>query len=157
MVVALLIVTVLPLVVLYLGALLAGMDIAHHTEHFAFGLLAALLYSLVFSAIGLLIAAATPRRGFGVAAIMGGLVVSGIVANIIYAVSGGPDQTATGGATWAYAISPGAVVQRFVDRVCGLSSLPGTPGGLGAVVFGLEILAILAGSYVLLLRRYRKI
>lgn len=61
MVVAMLIVTVLPLLVLYLGALLGSLDFGHNTAHFAYGLLAAVLYSAVFSAVGLLIAA--PPRG----------------------------------------------------------------------------------------------
>ncbi|MDH6119494.1 ABC-2 type transport system permease protein [Kitasatospora sp. GAS204A] len=159
LVAAMLIVTGLPLLVLYLGALLGGMDFAHNTEHFGMGLLAALLYSVVFSAVALVIAAATPRRGFGVAAIMGVLVVTGIVATIIAGLSaGGLRNDGANGATWAYLISPSSVVDRFVNQVCGLASdSPGTPGMLGAAVFGLEIVALVVGAYLVLLRRYRKI
>ncbi|MCX4747870.1 ABC transporter permease [Kitasatospora sp. NBC_01287] len=158
LVVAMLIVTVLPLLVLYLGALLGGLDLGHNTAHLGMGLLDAALYSVVFSAIGLGVAAATPRRGFGVAAIMGVLVVTGVVATIVAGLSGGLDSTRATSATWAYVIAPGSVVERFVNQVCGLTpDFQGTPGALGTVVFGLEILAIVVGSYLLLLRRYRKI
>ncbi|WP_035799107.1 ABC transporter permease subunit [Kitasatospora mediocidica] len=161
MVAAMLIVTVLPLLVLYVGALLAGLDFGHNTTHLGYGLLAALLYSVVLSAVGLLIAASTPRRGFGVAAIMGFLVVSGGVAGVVEAVQSGP-PTAASSADWAFLISPSDLVERFVNHVCGLvqsssSSFGDTPGTLGAVVFGLEMVVIVAGAYALLLRRYRKI
>ncbi|MFE0460142.1 ABC-2 transporter permease [Kitasatospora sp. NPDC058965] len=158
MVCALLVVTVLPLLVLFVGAVLAGMDLGHQSAHLAYGLLAALLYSLVFAAIGLLLAAATPRRGFGVAAIMGVLVVSGVVAEIVYGLGGGLHQEPSTTANWAFVLSPAGLVQRFVDQVCGLTpDFAGTPGTLGTVVFAVELLAITAGSYALLLRRYRKI
>lgn len=158
---ATLIVTVLPLLVLYAGALLAGLDFRHNTEHLGYGLLAALLYSVVLSALSLLIAASTPRRGIGVAAIMGLLVVSGVVADIVDGLSGGVDRSSSSGA-WAYLISPGDLVERFVNHVCGLARtgptvVTDTPGTLGAVVFGLVLALITAGSYALLLRRYRKI
>ncbi|WP_035847094.1 ABC transporter permease [Kitasatospora azatica] len=157
MVCAMLIVTVLPLLVLFLGALLAGMNIGHQSAHLGFGLLAAVLYSLVFSAVGLLIAASTPRRGFGVAAIMGVLVVSAIVAEIVFGLGGGLHPDAPVSARWAYLIAPAQLVSRFVNQVCGLTGSEGTPGVLGAVVFGLELLVIVLGAYGLLLRRYRKI
>ncbi|GAB2737738.1 ABC transporter permease subunit [Kitasatospora kifunensis] len=155
MVAAMLVVTVLPLLVLYVGALLGGMDFAHNTEHFAIGLLAALLYSLLFSAIGLVIAATTPRRGFGVAAIMGVLVITEAVASVLGHLTGDPQADST---QWAYVIGPSSLVERFVNRICGLSTdFPTTPGAAGAVVFGVEILVLVAGAYALLLRRYRKI
>lgn len=160
MVVAMLIVTVLPLLVLYLGALLGSLDFGHNTAHFAYGLLAAVLYSAVFSAVGLLIAAATPRRGFGVAAIMGFLVVSAAISNIVAGLRGGADGSSSDSSRWAFVISPSGLVGRFVNQVCGLTGgagLPGTPSTLGTVVFGLEILVVVAGAFALLLRRYRKI
>ncbi|MDH6137396.1 ABC-2 type transport system permease protein [Kitasatospora sp. MAA4] len=164
MVAALLIVTVLPLLALYAGALLAGLDFVHSTEHLGYGLLAAVLYSVVLSAVGLLIAAGTPRRGFGVAAIMGFLVVSSGVATVLEGLSdrSGGGSASGSAADWAYLISPDDLVDRFVNHVCGLvrtvpTSIGDTPGTLGALVFGLEMLLIVAGAYALLLRRYRKI
>ncbi|MFF7637310.1 ABC transporter permease [Kitasatospora sp. NPDC008050] len=156
MVAATLVVTVLPLLVLYVGALLGGMDFAHNTEHFGIGLLAALLYSLVFSAIGLVIAAATPRRGFGVAAIMGVLLVSEAVASVLAHLHGGPEDASN---AWPYVLGPSSLVERFVNRIFSLpTDVPTTtPGAVGAVVFGLEIVVLVVSAYALLLRRYRKI
>ncbi len=156
---AMLIVSSLPMLVLYLGALLNGMDFGHNTAHFAYGLLAAVLYSLVFSAIALLIAASTPRRGFGVAAIMGALVVSAAIANIVSRLRGGFNADPSGSSQWAQVISPSGLVSGLVNKVCGLADVdnPGTPGTLGALVFALELTVIVAGAFVLLLRRYRKI
>ncbi|PYC76098.1 hypothetical protein C7C46_23105 [Streptomyces tateyamensis] len=158
MVCALLVVTVLPLLVLFLGAVLAGLDLGHQSAHFAFGLLAALLYSVVFAAVGLLLSAATPRRGFGVAAIMGVLVVSQAVAKVLYELAGGHYQAGDGAAAWVYLLSPAGLVDRLVNQVCGLTpEFLGTPGPLGTLAFAAAVPAIAAGAYGLLLRRYRKI
>ncbi|MFI9270146.1 ABC transporter permease [Kitasatospora sp. NPDC052896] len=158
MVCALLLVMASPLLILYVGALLGGLDIGHNTAHLGFGLLAALLYAVVFSAVGLLVAAATPRRGFGVAAIMGLLVVSQLIASILSALL---DNRVGDSSRWPYLLSPSSLVRLFTNQVCGLArqgGAPGTPAGaVGAAVFGLAIAGLVAGSYGLLLRRYRNI
>ncbi|MFC8452779.1 ABC transporter permease [Kitasatospora sp. NPDC057223] len=156
---AMLLLMVTPLVVLYLGAVLGGMSFGHNTAHFLYGVVAAALYALVFSAIGLLIAASTPRRGFGVAAIMGFLVVSLAVAAIIFGIAGGLQSPTPDSANWAALISPGWLVEGLVNQVFGLGSDEGlhAPGALGATVFAAEAAAIVAGSYWLLRRRYRGI
>lgn len=73
---ALMILIGLPLVVLYAGALLAKYNFVDMTNQFLYGLAGALLLSILLAAIGGLIAAATPRRGFAVAAIIAVLLVS---------------------------------------------------------------------------------
>lgn len=157
---ALLILMAVPLLVLYAGALLAGMDFWHNTTHLMFGLLAALLYAVVYAALGLLIAASTPRRGFGVAAIMGVLVVSGIVSSIVEVMAGGLRPGAAASADWAALLSPSSLVEGLVNQVCGLVTDPlvmHAPGALGSAVFAAELAALVAGSYALLGRRYRDI
>ncbi|MDX6259136.1 MAG: type transport system permease protein [Kribbellaceae bacterium] len=76
LILALLILIGLPLVILYAGALLAKFDFTDMTKEFLSGLVAALLLSILLAAIGGLISAATPRRGFAVAAIIAVLIVS---------------------------------------------------------------------------------
>ena len=76
LVAALMVLMGLPLVILYLGALLAKYDFTDMSKEFLAGLATALLLSLLLAAIGGLIAAATPRRGFAVAAIIAVLMVS---------------------------------------------------------------------------------
>ncbi|MFI6447268.1 ABC transporter permease [Kitasatospora sp. NPDC050543] len=158
---AMLLLMVTPLVVLYLGAVLGGMSFGHNTVHLLYGLAASLLYALVLSAIGLLVAASTPRRGFGVATIMGLLVVSNVIALIIYGLSGGLDVgSSTDAGNWAALLSPGLLVDGLVTEVFGLRHNSGTmhaPGALGIVVFAAEAALLVAGSYWLLNRRYRNI
>ncbi|GAA0679890.1 ABC transporter permease [Kitasatospora atroaurantiaca] len=160
MVSAMLIIMVVPLLVLYVGSILAGQGLGHNTGHFLYGLFAALLYAVLYSAIGLLIAASTPRRGFGVAAIMGVLVISNILAGIIYGLNGGMHQELSESANWAAVISPSMLVDGFVNKVCGLVTDPNVihaPSALAAVVFAAEIVVITAASYWFIDRRYRKI
>jgi ABC-2 type transport system permease protein len=76
LILALMILIGLPLVILYAGALLAKFDFTDMTKQFLSGLVAALLLSILLAAIGGLISAATPRRGFAVAAIIAVLIVS---------------------------------------------------------------------------------
>lgn len=73
---ALFVITGAPLVILYVGALLAKLDFADQTKGFAQGLVSVVLLSLLFAGIGLVVAALTPRRGFGVAAVIAVLTVS---------------------------------------------------------------------------------
>jgi len=150
-----------PLLVLYLGALLAGLPFGENTVHLLYGLTAVVLFSLVYAALGLLIAATTPRRGFGVAAIMGTLVISSGLASVVYGLNGGFTALPEESANWAFAISPTALVQGLVNQVFGLAAteqgVVHAPGTLGVVVFAAELAVLVAGAYGLLLRRYRNV
>ncbi|MEV7185846.1 ABC transporter permease [Kitasatospora sp. NPDC093102] len=148
-----------PLLVLYVGALLGGMDFAHNTGHFLYGLVAAVLYALVPTSVAVVIAAATPRRGFGVAAIMGYLAVSAALGAAAVGISN-PSTTGSDAAQWMSLISPTDLVEALVNEVFGLGGgldRRHAPGGLGAAVFALVAVAMVAGSYRLLLRRYRNV
>ncbi|MFH8379874.1 ABC transporter permease [Kitasatospora sp. NPDC018058] len=148
-----------PLLVLYIGALLGGMDFAHNTSHFLYGLAAAVLYALVPTSVALVIAAATPRRGFGVAAIMGYLAVGSAVAAIAVGISS-PGPGGSDAAQWTALISPNGLVEALVNEVFDLGAgldRRHAPGGLGVVVFALVAAAMVVGSYRLLLRRYKNV
>ncbi|MFC9325866.1 ABC transporter permease [Kitasatospora sp. NPDC057015] len=159
MVVAMLLLMTAPLVVLYLGAVLGGMPFGHNTVHLLYGLLTVAMFALVYSAIGLLIAASTPRRGFGVAAIMGFLVVGQAIALIVYGIAGGLAGSPPESANWAGLLSPAWLVEGLSVQLFGLGGADAlhAPGGLGVAVFALEAAALVAGSYWLLRRRYRGI
>ncbi|MFE9092672.1 ABC transporter permease [Streptomyces sp. NPDC007264] len=147
-----------PLLVLYVGALLAKLDFSHQTKGFAEALVSVALLSLLFSGISLVIAAATPRRGFGIAAVIAVLTISyGAVSTIqaiAYVHSG--DSAAT---IWTGLFSPVTLIDgvqtAFLDAT---SSFPGGEGPSAAqgVVFLLVVLGLIAGCYGLLIRRYRK-
>ncbi|MFG2819476.1 ABC transporter permease [Kitasatospora sp. NPDC048365] len=159
MVCAVLLMMVLPLLVMWLGALLTDLPIGENTTHLLYGLTAAVLYSVLYSALALLIAAATPRRGFGVAAIMGMLVISNVIANIVLGLNGAYRPEPVESAMWGAVLSPVTLVSGLVNQLFSLTGdgMIHAPGGLGVAVFAAEIVALAAGSYALLLRRYRNV
>jgi ABC-2 type transport system permease protein len=75
-----------PLLVLYAGALLAELPPATQTKEFLMGLVGAAFFALVLAGVGLTIASATPRRGFGIAAIITVILVSYIVVSIVQGI-----------------------------------------------------------------------
>ncbi|RAJ29644.1 ABC-2 type transport system permease protein [Kitasatospora sp. SolWspMP-SS2h] len=158
---ALMIVLSTPLLLLFVGALLAKFPLGDNLLHLLYGLVAALLYALLYASLGLLIAAATPRRGFGVAAIMGVLMITRALASIVYALNGGLDPLRSDSAAWAFLISPSQLVEALANRLFGLGADSATvlhaPGAAGAAVFAAVLVALTAGGYALMLRRYRNV
>ncbi|GAA1399927.1 ABC transporter permease [Kitasatospora putterlickiae] len=152
-----------PLLVLYVGSLLVGLKFGDQTEHFLYGLVAAALYALVPTSVATVIAAATPQRGFGVAGIMGYLAISASTLGIV--VGSSLDRLDFGeelprSTQWAALLSPEGLVESLVNELFDLGSDPErlhAPGGLGLLVFIAVAVAMVAGSYRLLLRRYRKV
>ncbi|MFI5616109.1 ABC transporter permease subunit [Streptomyces sp. NPDC051567] len=154
---ALFILTATPLLIMWIGALLAEFDFAHQTKGFGQGLVSVLLLSLLFAGLGLVMAALTPRRGFGVAAVIGLLLIPyGAVSTVqAVAVSTGSD----GAVEWMGLFSPVSLIDgvqaAFLD---GTSAFPGGEGpgtGVG-IVYLLVVLGLIVGSYAALMARYRK-
>ncbi|MFI1103330.1 ABC transporter permease [Streptomyces melanogenes] len=155
---ALFILTAAPLVVLYVGALLAKLDFADQTKGFAQGLVSVALLSLLFAGIGLVVSALTPRRGFGVAAVIAVLTISYGAVSAVQGVAF--DQQSTGSIKWFGLFSPITLIDGVQTAFLGATSaFPGREGpGAGAgVVYLLVVLALIAGSYAVLMRRYRKV
>lgn len=156
---ALFVLTAAPVVVLYIGALLAKMDFAEQTKGFGEGLLSVAVLSLLFGGIGLVMAAFTPRRGFGVAAVIATLVITYGAVSSVQAIAWSHDGR-THVVEWLGLFSPITLVDGFQTAFLGGTS--DFPGGLGpgagvGVVYLLVILALIAGSYGVLMRRYRKV
>ncbi|MFF0295432.1 ABC transporter permease [Kitasatospora sp. NPDC004615] len=158
---ALLIILTLPLLVLFIGSMLAKFPFGDNLVHLLYGLFAAVLYALLYAALGLLIAALTPRRGFGVAAIMGTLMITSAISAIVRGLTGGYDPVPKESAAWAELISPSATVQGLVNKVFNLGGdgpeRLAAPGTFGVLVFATVIVLLTAGSYALTLRRYRNV
>lgn len=141
LVLALMILIGLPLVILYAGALLAKFDFTDMSKEFLSGLVAALLLSILLAAIGGLISAATPRRGFAVAAIIAVLIVSFtavVTTTAILNPEGGDPGTSARYANLASPFTLVQVLQSFILRGGG-DWKPTTSQGL-----------VFAGVYVLL-------
>ena len=75
MVVALLVLMALPLTLLLAGALLAELPVGDQLADYLRAMAGVALLALLLAGIGLFVAAMTPRRGLGVAAVVGVLLV----------------------------------------------------------------------------------
>ncbi|MFE2987917.1 ABC transporter permease [Streptomyces sp. NPDC059262] len=150
--------TAAPLIVLYVGALLAKLDFAEQTKGFAQGLVSVALLSLLFAGIGLVVSAVTPRRGFGIAAVIAVMTISYGAVSTVQAIADSQDN---GGAiTWLGLFSPVTLIDGVQTAFLGATSA--FPGGHGpstgqGVVYLLVVLGLMAGCYGLLMRRYRKV
>ncbi|MFE5481522.1 ABC transporter permease [Streptomyces sp. NPDC056527] len=157
---ALFILTAAPLVILFVGALLAKLDFADQAKGFGQGLLSVALLSLLFGGIGLVMAALTPRRGFGVAAVIAVMVISYGAVSTLQGIAYGTDNLDA--IKWIGLFSPVTLIGGVQSAFLGAdTSFPGGEGvGPGAgvgVVYLLVVLALIAGSYGVLMRRYRKV
>jgi ABC-2 type transport system permease protein len=147
----------IPLLVLYAGALLAELPVWENTRDVAAGLAGALVFAVVLAAIGLVIAAFTPRRGLGVAAVVAVLLVLAGVAGVVQGIAA--DEGREDVAGWAGLISPFSLVDGVQVWALGAqtSTVEGPPGTTGGLVFAAVTVALVAGCYGLLLLRYRRV
>ncbi|MGW4033691.1 ABC transporter permease [Streptomyces sp. NPDC004838] len=155
---AMFILTASPLLVLYIGSMLAKMDFADQSKWFGQGLVSVAILSVLYGGLGLVMAALTPRRGFGVAAIIGTLTITYGAVSTVQAIAVETDSVAA--VKWFGLFSPATLVDGVQTAFLGATSnFPGEVGpGTGAgVVYLLVVLALIAGSYGVLMRRYRKV
>jgi ABC-2 type transport system permease protein len=146
-----------PIVILYLGAVFAELPLGENSAAAGWAILGAVLYSAVFSGIGLLIASLTPRRGFGIAAIITVLALSyTVVSGMQGAIGHGMGDERLAG--WLGLFSPNTLldgVQVWAFDAGSSSVLP-PPDGAGPV-FLLVALAVVGVCYAALAGRYRKV
>ncbi len=149
MVTALFVLMALPLTILFLGALLAKLPLRDKLPDYLRSMAAALLYALVIAGIGLLVAAMTPRRGLGVAAVISVLLIlSGVQLAVLGIADGVRQHDRLAG--YSGLLSPFSLVDGVVTRLFGAqSSLPAAPPGTsGTPLF----IAVYRGSGRRLLR-----
>lgn len=155
---ALFIITAAPLLVLYVGALLAKLDFADQTKGFAQGLVSVALLSLLFAGIGLVISAITPRRGFGIAAVIAVLSISYGAVSTVQVIA--YEQGSADAIAWLGLFSPTTLIDGVQTAFLGATSAfpagEGPSSGTG-VVYVIVVLALIAGCYGALVRRYRKV
>ncbi|MFG2680702.1 ABC transporter permease [Streptomyces sp. NPDC048392] len=155
---ALFILTAAPLLVLYVGALLAKLDFADQTKGFAQGLVSVALLSLLFAGLGLVVASVTPRRGFGIAAVIAVLTITYGAVSTLQAIA--DVQGSSGAVAWIGLFSPITLIDGVQSAFLGATSA--FPGGVGpsngeGAVYVLVTLGLIAGAYGLLMRRYTKV
>ena len=146
-----------PLVVLYVGALLGELDVWDNTAGFLKGVAGAAVFAVVLASVGLAIAAWTPRRGIGVAAIVTVLTLLGGISAIVSGVAQDQDQDTLAG--WAGLISPVSIVDGVQVWLLNSSAavVTGPPGDWGGPVFAGAAVALVTVCYLLLMRRYRSV
>jgi ABC-2 type transport system permease protein len=146
----------IPLVVLYAGALLSKLPFWAQTRGVLTGLAGAVVFALVLAGIGLLVASLTPKRGFGVAAIIVVLLVLALVGGILQGVALDAGHDHLGG--YLGAISPFVLVDGVQVWIFGATptSQVGPPGAAGGVFFVAVTILVIAGCYAALQLRYRR-
>jgi ABC-2 type transport system permease protein len=155
---AIFILTATPLLVMYVGALLAKLGFAHQTKEFAEGLVSVALLSLLFAGIGLVIAAVTPRRGFGIAAVIAVMIISYGAVSTLQAIA--DVQNHSSAIPWIGLFSPVTLIDGVQSAFLGATARnPGAinPSAGQGAVYVLVVLGLIAGSYGLLMRRYKKV
>jgi ABC-2 type transport system permease protein len=153
---ALFILMALPITLLLAGALLAKLPLDEQLPDYLRAMAGAAMHALVLAGIGLVVAAMTPRRGLGVAAVVGVLLVlSGLQATVRAMADEFGNGTFSG---FTGLISPYTLVDGVVTGVLGASSSvgQGPPGVFGTVVFALVAVLLVASCYTALVVRYRK-
>ena len=149
----------LPLLVLFAGALLARLPPGEQLPDLGRALLGAVLLALVLAAISLVLAAATPRRGLGVAAIITVLAVLSAVHVAVVGIAGGFGPDAGSAAGWAGLIQPFTLVEGVQQALLGADpATTAVPGGaLPAAAFAALTVLVVVGGCALLVARYRKV
>ena len=153
---ALFLLMALPITLLLAGALLAELPVGDQVPDYLRAMVGAGLDALVLGGIGLLVAAMTPRRGLGVAAVVGVLLVlSGLQATVMAMAYEFGNDTFTG---YTGLISPYTIVDGVMSGVLGAetSIIEEPPGALGSLVFVVAVVVLVAGCYAGLVARYRK-
>ena len=157
MTVAIFVLIAVPLLVLYVGALLAKLSFWDETRGVAIGLAGAAIFAVVLAGFGLVVSAFTPRRGLGVAAVIAVLLVLSGVSGTVQGIAEQEGHREVAG--YGGLISPFSLVDGVQVWALGAptSTVAGPPGTTGGLVFLAVTLGLVAACYGLLLLRYRKV
>lgn len=146
-----------PVTVLYAGGLVTKMpDSSEQLLRYLGAMAGCVVFAFVLGAIGMVVSAFTPRRGFGVAAVIAVFMLSTTVVTIVQGIA--EQQTNFTLQGWAGLFAPFNLVDIVQVRLLGAQSssvgiAPGLQGGIVALAL---CVAIVAGSVAVLYRRYRK-
>lgn len=144
-----------PLLLLYVGGLLADLPVGRETGRFLGAFVGALLLAACLAALAAVVAALTIRRGLAVAAVIVVLLVSYTLVTSVQAVAGaGSTVGQVAGLFSPYTLVNGVQVFLFDAPEASIASPQGTAMGL---VYVACVLLVVAGSVGVLLRRYRSV
>lgn len=146
-----------PLLLLYVGGLLAGLPVGRETERFLEALVGALLLATLLSCLAALVSALTIRRGLAVAAVIVVLLVSYTVVSTIQAIaldSGNKTVGEVAGLFSPFTLVNG--VQVFLFDSPKATPTPPTTDAMGGVYLAATALTFLA-TVGTMLGRYRRV
>ncbi|WP_289008238.1 ABC transporter permease [uncultured Thermomonospora sp.] len=146
-----------PVTVLYAGGLINQVpDPGGHALRYLSALAGAALYAVVLSALALAVAACTPRRGFGVAAVISVYLLSSMFVLSVQGIAEARTNFAFAG--WMGLLTPFNLVDAVQVRLLGAqkSAVAVPPAPLGGPVALLLCVAVVAVSIAVLYRRFRK-
>jgi len=152
---AVLVLLAAPLTLLLVGALLAEMPLGEQVGDYLRALAQAALLAVLLSGVALVIAAVTPRRGLGVAAIVTVLLVLSGVQATVAGIARNEGETALAG--YSSLLSPSALVAAVSDQVLGGGPGGGPPGAAGTAAAVAAYLLAVAACGAALVLRYRKV
>lgn len=146
-----------PLTILLLGALVAELPLSEQLPDYLRSLGGALLAALLLAGISLVIAAVTPRRGIGIAAIITVLLVLAGVQGATQVIAS--EQGADVLAGYLGLLSPFTLVDGVQSQLLGAETvLPVPPhGAAGGAIFAAVTLALILASFAALAWRYRRV
>lgn len=147
-----------PLLIMYVGALLAELPAGRETGDLLLALVGAAAFAVVFAGLGLVIASLTPRRGLAVAAIITLFALSFPAVSVMQGIIRYEVEN-TELAGWLGLLSPVSLVDGFQVWVLDASpsAVAQPPGDVGGVVFVLVTFAVIGACWALLNLRYRKV
>lgn len=146
-----------PLLLMYVGGLLADLPLARETGRFLAALLGALLLAACLSGLAAVVSALTVRRGLAVAAVIVVLLVSYTVVATVQGISQEVGRDAVGevaGLFSPYTLVNG--VQVFLFDSPEATPTPPTSDGMG-FLYLLATAITVAGSVGAMLARYRRV
>jgi len=146
-----------PLLLLYVGGLLADLPLRRETVDFLAALFGALLLAACLAGLSAIISAVTTRRGLAVAAVIVVLVVSYTVVTSVQGIALETGDNAVGdvaGLFSPYTLVNGVQVLLFDST----SSAPTSPdGALMGVLYPAMVVLTILGSIGAMLWRYRRV
>jgi len=154
---AMLVLVAAPLLLLYVGGLLADLPVGRESERFLEALVGALLLAACLSCLAALASALTIRRGLAVAAVIVLLLVSYTGVSIIQGISLDSDHQTIGevaGLFSPYTLVDG--VQVFLFDSPEATPTPPTSDAMGVLYLAATALTVL-GSVGAMLSRYRRV
>jgi ABC-2 type transport system permease protein len=146
-----------PLLLMYIGGILADLPLWRETTRFLGGVVGALLLALLLSGLAALVAALTVRRGTAVAAVIVVLLVSYTVVSAIQGIALGTGNDTVGevaGLFSPYTLVNG--VQHFLFDVRAATATPPEGAGMGVLYVVVTVVTVL-GSIAALIARYRRV